>query len=811
MISSYTKDFLREIKHTAGRFISLLFISALGVAIYVGVSFAPPDMRNTANAYFDEQNLMDLKCVSTIGFDDAAIDRLSELAQVRDIDAAYSRDYFVLHGEESVTVRLYSTPGDVNKLLLMNGRFAESDDECVVEGGLLWRLGLSIGDVIEITSENEGEVEYTLERSEYTIVGTVRTPMFVSFDKGSTSIGSGQVDAFIFTSSENFKLPVYTAVYITAADMPYDSFGGEYADKLDVLKEKIEVLGDELNTDIPGAAWYVFDRSVNAGYAGFEEDTMRLKAIAAVFPIIFFLVAALVGLTSMTRMVEEHRSQIGTYKALGYRTPSIVWKYVGYAFLASLVGSGVGLAASRFSLPSVIFNAYRTLYMLPDTVYSKNPGFMLAAAGAAVGSVVGVTLIACLTELRASPAYLMRPRPPAKGQRILLERIGIIWKNLSFSGKVTMRNLMRYKQRFFMTVFGIAGCTALLITGFGLRDSIGDIGNLQFTKITDYDAQVVFNEMASAEKLEEIDGIIDDDTNVISRTVVRQQALKAYGASNAPLDVYCVVTENSGELGEYMLFRERKSKNAVEFADDGVIITEKMSTILGLEKGDILRMMDDDNNSYEIEITGVIEYYINHYVYMNSAVYELIFGHEPAMNTHILKFADNSDDAQSPLVEKLLSKETVRQVVLTTRSINSIVDMVDVTNFVVYVLIIAAGGLALTVLFNLTTINIAERERELATIKVLGFYPGEMAGYIYRENAIITLIGILTGCVFGKFLHLFVVTSAEVELVMFGRDIHLASYLLSAVITVVFAALVNVIMLRKLTGIDMIESLKSVE
>lgn len=803
-MKAYAKNFFRQITSAPGRFISLFFIAALGVYVFAGVSFASPDMRKTAVEYFNDQNLSDLHIISTTGFNDGDINDIkTELGDNYTVEQIYTADVFVENGGSSFVEKVYSLQESLNKIVVTEGRLPASEAECIIDSSTLHTTGKKIGDSIILFDNTIENYLFPLKTKEYTITGICSSPLYITAEKGNTSKGTGSISGYMYVRGENFIYPVYTDVYIRENGRK-NYFSDDYDNNIKDLTERITKVG-KIRAD---GNWYINNNSHNAGYSGFEQDTKRLAAIASVFPIIFFLVAALVGLTSMTRMVEEHRNEIGIYKSLGYSKAAIVWKYTGYALITAVTGSLTGFFAGRFTLPAIIFNAYATLYRLPDINYSYDPKYFIISIAASILCLVGATLLTGMGELTATPADLLRLKPPAKGQHVFLEHITFIWKRLNFTAKVTARNLIRYKQRFFMTVIGIAGCTALLITGFGLRNSINDMALLQFDNIYHFDATILFQDGVESGLYEKI----NSEENISGFTMSRQNTLSAYNFKDEKfVDIHLFVPDNTEDIRDYISLHERKSGKELTVDDDGVIITEKISYFLNLKKGDNILLKDADNNEYTVKINGVTEHYINHYVYISPALYEKIFDKPYVPNSYIVKMTNTASDARLQTSENLLTDSSVLYINYTETSKNNLSDMVNVMDFVVYVLIISAGGLAFTVLFNLTNINIAERIREIATIRVLGFHIGETASYIYRENAILTVFGIAAGCVLGYFLHMFVIITAEVKPAMFARDIHLESYILSAVITVIFALIVNAVMYYRFRKVDMVESLKGVD
>ncbi|MBC8536093.1 FtsX-like permease family protein [Feifania hominis] len=560
----------------------------------------------------------------------------------------------------------------------------------------------------------------------------------------------------------------------------------------------------ELKTPV----WYYYDRSDNAGAKGYYDNADRINAIAQIFPLFFLVVAALVCLTTMTRMVEEQRTQIGTVKALGYGKFAIASKYVLYAVVASLLGSAVGLAVGFWLFPTVIFNAYGIMYQLPDVLTPFHGGLALISTAAAVACTVVSALAACYRELATEPAQLMRPKAPKAGKRIFLERIGFLWNHLGFIQKVTARNLFRYKKRMLMTVVGIAGCAALMLTGFGVKDSINDIIAVQFDEIFHYDLMVILND--EQDGANEVRASVERDDRVGSSMLMLQDTYDAV-ADTGTMEVNLFVPQSGELLGQFVTMRERRSETPVAFDDTGAVITEKLATQLDLSPGDRISLRDSTGKSVEVPISGVMENYTYHYVFLSPALYESCFGEPPAFNGLTITMADGHAGEQEALSKDLLLDDAVLTATSTADIRDQFGDVIRSLDMVVIVLIVAAGALAFVVLYNLTNINVTERIREIATIKVLGFYDREVSAYVYRENMALTLIGTVAGLFGGVLLHHFVIVTAEIDIVMFGRQIQPMSYLYAAVMTFVFAIVVNLVMHQRLKKVSMVESLKSVE
>ena len=581
--------------------------------------------------------------------------------------------------------------------------------------------------------------------------------------------------------------------------------------QLEEAKQEIADAQAEIDK-IENPKWYIQDRSsALSEYDGYGDNADRMRAIGQVFPAVFFLVAALISLTAMTRMVEEQRIQIGTLKALGYGKFSIAGKYIAYALTATLGGSVLGVLFGEKVFPWIIIYAYKIMYQhIPDILVPYHLSYAVQATLIAVLCTLAATIFSCYRELASVPAQLMRPPAPKQGQRILLERVKIIWKHLNFSWKSSIRNLVRYKKRFFMTVFGIGGCMALMVVGFGLKDCIFVIPELQYSSIQTYDAAVYFDAGLSPEDKEEIADSVRDESAVSDELMVRMQNLEVT-AGDETEEVYLTVPESLDDVGNFLDFHSRTKPDVYSLQEDEAILTEKAADVLGVEPGDTVTLEDDDMGEKEVTIGAICENYMGHYLYLSPDYYEELFGKQAQYNGVLIKVKEGQEDQIEKVGSSLLENSNVLNVSYTSSIEDQLDDMLRSLNLVIVVLIISAGMLAFIVLYNLNTINITERKRELATIKVLGFYDTEVAAYVYRENVLLTFIGAVAGMILGWVLLQFVIVTVEVDDVMFGRVIDFTSYLYSFLFTLGFSMFVNWVMYFKLKKIDMVESLKSVE
>ena len=1061
-------DFIREVRHTYSRFLSILLLSALAVAFLVGLRATAPDMEYTADNYYDSHHLMDGYVMSTMGLTQEDLQALAQADGVDQVEGAWSVDATAV---DSI-VSMRSMPEALNLLNVVEGRLPQQVDECVTEQMLLTALGLEIGDTLSVTLEEADQDSLT--RTSYTIVGTVQSPLYVGTDRGSTTLGSGSIDAFVYIPGENFDLDVYTTAYFTGDGMEaLNSYSQAYADQLSALVDSLDPLAQEraslrdeevrseaqkklddarseladaqkelddakkklddaraeldsgwedyesglatleqeikdgqaklnaarsqleesqtryeqgkvdyqeglaqyqegqtayeenlaqldaqqeevakgyeeyydalkpfegtpmydqmveqlapqkakldeaaaqiqagytqlaqvkaqleeskaeldaaqaqlqdaaqqLDTgwaeyqsgqqtldqeeargrsqlaeakaelddgeaeyqkgleeyeqakadaqpeleqaqadidqgqkDLDAMAtceWYVLGRDTNSGFVSYSQDAERVDNLSSIFPVIFFVVAALACLTTMTRMVEEQRTQIGSLKALGFSRLAISRKYIGYAFVASLVGGLIGLGVGATLIPAVIANAFQIMYAIPGLDYKMQLPLFVLAVLAAVACTTGAALWACLSTLIDTPANLMRPRAPKAGKRVFLEYIKPIWRRLSFTWKVSMRNLFRYQKRFWMTVIGIGGCTALIVTGFGLHESIFDVLDKQFDEISLYDATVGLDEDLTEEQKQGIEDYLDGEEAVEDYMFTYQQMMDA-STTGTSYDVYLFAVDDVEEFGRFVDLRHRSDHSPVELDGSGVVIDEKLSELLGVSVGDTITLEGDQR--VEAVVADITENYVYHYVYLTRDLYTQLYGEDYQNNVMLLAYQDGMGvDVSNQTSETLMKMDGVASYSYIATIRDSFEDSMDAINYAVVIIIVAAAALAFVVLYNLTNINITERRSELATLKVLGFYDGETTAYVLRENVFLTIFGVILGLVLGRFLHSWMVLTVEVDLVMFGRTAPPYAYVLAAALTALFSLIVNVAAHFRLKKIDMVESLKTVE
>lgn len=896
------KDFIRNIKGSLGRFFAIMAIVAIGVAFFAGVTASSGDMKHSSDSYYDEYNMNDIRILSSIGFTSQDIEAVSKVYGVKAVYKTNTQDVLVDYdGRENVAhvsgIPVGKASDDdsyINQLRIKEGRLPQNDKECVVKYEDT-RKSMQVGDVISFKSGTEDDINDTFKDTEYTVVGIVYTPCYVSYDLGSSGIGNGHINYCIYVGDDEFKNNYYTECYAVidgAKDM--DTYSDEYKKLIDkyaddikaISKERLDIrkqtvideytrakadkkeelletikknvedsITEQYQAYYPGMdvssmiapyvktayekavaqfdfdavnaeydkkmnetladsdswEWYVLTRESSYSFRDYESSANRMKAIATVFPLFFIIVAGLVCLTTMTRMVEEERGLIGTYKALGYGKATIALKYVIYAFLASLTGAVIGCAAGLRLFPYIIYESWNIIYQMPAIKYASHTILSVVAVASLILVTLIATLYSCYNELSEVPSALMRPKAPKNGKKILLEHT-FIWKHLSFTKKVTMRNIFLYKKRFFMTVIGIAGCGALITAGFGIKDSVQSIIDNQYGQIIHYDNILVFNKNADSDARNNLSDKISSDEYYKSSLMdyAYTAEVKIPGSADDYSTEITVVNDTSAYM-DYVTFRTRRSKKTIELDDSGVIISEKLAKDLNVKEGDNVLIHDEDNKQATVKVSGVMEMYINNYIFMTSEYYSQVFGYTPDNNRILGILTSDGEDIQSVIGDRYLTDNNVKSLTFVKANITRFENMIQSLDLVTWVLIISAGMLAFVVLYNLTNVNISERIREIATIKVLGFYDREVGEYVYRENIILTLIGGVFGLLLGMALHAYIMTTIELDGVMFGTKINISSFLISYGITILFSLLINIFMYPSLKKIPMVESLKSVE
>lgn len=820
------KDTLKEIINTKKRFISILLIVLLGVGFFAGIKVTSPDMQKIVDNYFDDTNSMDIEVISTMGLTNDDIQEIKNIEGVENVVGAYSKDALIKANDKEFVVKVHNLSNDINRVQLKEGRMPENDDECVVETSFLKGTSKNIGDTV-LLEESEDDTAQMLKNKEIKIVGTVMSPLYISRERGSTKLASGKINYYIYVPQTAFSSDIYTEIYLTVKDAKkQDTFSDKYDENVKEIKDKIN--------DIKKPEWYILDRNQNSGFASYTQDTERIENLSKVFPVVFFVIATLISLTSMTRMVEEQRTQIGTLKALGYTKTQIASKYIIYAILATTIGGIIGMAIGFKIIPEIIIRMYRMMYTIPNIITEFNIKIGAMGIGVAMLCTVGATIISCYKELVLSPAALMRPKSPKAGKRVLLEKITWLWKKFSFTQKVTLRNLFRYKKRVLMTIIGILGCTALMVAGFGLRESVSNMIPLQYGEVFKYDINITFKNETSREDAKNGIEQIAKLEEIQEGMSFNMQAVEILNIENTQ-DVQMIIPENTEELRKYISLENRKTKQKYDLNNEGVIITEKLAKLLDIKEGDNITIKNADEQQVEVKVIGITRNYLMHYLYMNPELYKQVFGEEVKYNTMLAKenaeIIEREGDLQNiknkkereeekeqvqekiedRLGKQILENTNISTISFTSKAKSMFDDVMQNMKFVVWILIVAAALLAFVVLYNLANVNISERIRELATIKVLGFYDKEVYEYVGRETVILTVIGILIGLIGGYSLNMFIIKTCELDMLMFDPSISMWSYVYAAGLTVLFTGVVNVATYFALKKIDMIESLKSVE
>ena len=767
---------------TSKRFISILVIVLLGVGFFAGIRAVAPDMKNTLDEYYKDTNMYDIYITSNYGVSDAVIEKLEENYN---IETGYNFDAITTKEEDYATkIISYDEEEKINVPKLIKGRMPENKTEVVIDND--FREEIKIGDEITVDSE-------LLNNKTVTVTGYVESPLYISTERDSTALLSGTIDYYLYMPVDNIISPIKTTAYIKL-DTNESRFSNEYEDVVKAAKK--EIRQDLKEEKLEGQTWYVLDINSNTGFYQYNQDTERIDNVAKVFPLVFFIVAVLICLTTMTRMVEEERSQIGTLKSLGYKDSAIMFKYILYASLATIIGGMIGVLIGYRLLPDLCFEMYKNMYRIGDIRLSYYASLTFQGMIIALLCTLGATIYTCRKTLKESPANLLRPVAPAAGKRVLLERIPIIWNHLSFSHKVTIRNVFRYKKRFLMTIIGIAGCTGLILAGFGLKDCIVKTVPHQYEDIFTYQASISLNEQATEDTIEQI----KENKKVTDTLRVQEESITI---DNKDTNQSVTLMIPAEDLDGFIKLQDRRAKTKYNL-DDGIIITEKLANLLEVEENDTLEFTGTD--SYKEKISHITENYLFHYIYLPKESYK-----EDTYNTVLIKTEEMTENEEKTFATELKEIAGVSSITFTSSTRHIFDDTMDSFAYVSLILIISAGALAFVVLYNLSSVNISERRRELATIKVLGFYDKEVYQYINRENTILTIIGILLGLGIGNILTMYIIKTCEIDMLMFDPTIAVASYIYAILITAAFAILVNIILYFSLKKIDMIESLKSVE
>ena len=940
MGSSMMKTTLREIRQSLGRYLAIMAIVALGVGLFCGLKVTRDVMVKSAQQYFEERQLYDISLLSTVGFDTDVAKQLSRREKVLDAQGAVSTDALLLdaQGKESA-LKVYSLLDQQNLPVLVSGRLPQNAQECVVDAQAFGKD--AVGTMLTLSENNEEDTEELFAHKQFHVVGTVNSPYYANYERGTTSLGNGTIRGFMLVLKDAFDCDYDTEIFVRlntegaaiysedydaqlaevaswlqdiaqqqaqrqqllkqqaqlqaqrqqilqglnqartaksqtagnaylaqanaqaqaqeqqlqasltqvedglrqvesgldqlelaqselelqeqqlqnsqteleAAQREYDAGLLQYkegsrqlSEGVDEANQQLDEAQDELD-ELEEPDVYLLGRDTNIGYASFDNDSSIVNGIANVFPIFFFLVAALVCVTTMNRMVEEQRTQIGVLKALGYSEGSIMGKYLFYSGSAAGLGCLIGFFGGSILFPYVIWQAYAIMYRMGGICFVFDLRLGLVSLAASMLCSMGTTYLSCRYELMSVPAQLMRPKAPKAGKRILLERLTFVWNRLSFLVKVSIRNVLRYKKRFCMMVVGISGCTALLVTGFGVKDSIANIAGQQFGSVQTYGMSLLMQENYSQGEWEELEDYLREEGRGYTRASERSMDLDLADGKTKPVTV--VIPEDTTRFGNYWDLHT-ESGEPIPFPKQGeAILTAEFARRQGIKEGDTVSLSDEDGNRLTLRIIGLSENYVYNYLYLTADSWESQNGEAPDCRSVYINTEGVADEHR--LLARLMKLDAVSSVTVNQDTLDRFDSMMSSLDYIVLVIIICAGSLAFIVLYNLTNINITERIREIATIKVLGFYPMETAAYVFRENLFLTAIGGSVGLVLGKLLHWFVMEQINIDMVSFPHTVMPLSYGYSLLLTFLFAFIVNLVMFQKLDKINMAESLKSIE
>ena len=808
----------RTVRTFKGRYIALCLIVALSAGFFAGLKLTTDSLRNTGDIYLSEHNFYDYRLYSTLGFADSDVDAFTSLDGVEGAEGSRTVDLLVDYEGTNMAVKILSAPKSINTLSLDAGRMPQKNNEVLADAE---RFGEEdIGKKITLSSFNEAELSASLKEKEYTIVGVVHSPLYIGIDRGTTTIGSGALTSFLYCPEDNFTFTHYTEINVTLKNT--DSiYTEEYKSQVDSHKEKIKKtldtvandryqrLFDALSAYFPGITeetaelyglsaptTYLLTRQENAGYVNFENDSAIVGEVADVLPVFFILIAMLVCITTVTRMVDEERTQLGILKATGFSNGAITAKYMLYAGSATLVGWGVGFFLCTWAIPAIFWLAYNALYNFSPLYYYFSPSMLLITLGASLICILGSAYISARRELVSTPASLIRPRASKGGKRIFFEKLKA-WKRLPFLQKIIFRNMVRYKQRLVMMLFGIGCCCGLLLTAFGVRDSMIPIANLQYGDVQTYTVEATFEGAEQAEK--ELDSIDSIEYMTTQKSLVDIKAEKTMNS------VSLIAYDNWQELSQYWSLcsdGEALSKPT----GNNVLINNKIADTLDLKVGDTLEIKNASMETTTVRVGGIYENYIFSYIFMEKVLYESAFG-EYEKNTAFI----STDKSGEELGEYLTELDSITSISDLTKTKDQVNDALDCLNYIIWLIVGFCAALAFIVTFNLTNINLAERSREIATVEVLGFYPRETNSYVLRENIILSVIASILGIPLGYMFHYVVMSMVVVD--SFAFKIHIApqSYFYAVALTLVFAVLVNLFMRRQIKKIPMVESLKAVE
>ena len=849
------KDALSSLNHSWGRFIGITLLMAVSAFTFIGLKMAGPDMKNTAQTYYQEVNLADLTVSSNYGLDKNDTQTIKNQAKKATLDFGYLQDATINNSKTSL--RVLSESKNISTSQLISGNFPKKDNQIAIS--YLLRNKYHIGEWITLNEHSN------LKNSRFKIVGFIRPSEYTDKSNlGQTNVGTGQLSGVAIVKKSAFKAQSYSIARIrfnkTKELDPYSSTYQKFIDnkkerltnslkqsgklkKVEVdnnfkaaqeqikqakaqiqlaennglemtkEKEKLEKQQKKLNEQkqemkqLGSISYYVNDRKNDSGYDTYQSNSEKIELITNIFPVFLFAVAALVSFSTMTRFIDEERQNIGVLRALGYSKLDTSLKFVIYSLTAALTGVFIGAIGGYWILPRIIFNAYTANLTLTNFQSGFSWKYLFLTFLISILCTTGAAVIQLFIVLRAKTSELLLPKPPKNGSRILLEKIKPFWQHLSFNYKVTLRNIFRYKVKMIMTILGIAGCTGLLMMGFGIRDSLAGIGQKQYSEIIKYDLIAIDKNSLSSEQSSRLNQKLSSSQVNKYLPVYFENVSKKIAGTNQDLSI--IVPEKSSQISKYISLRNRSSSQKINLNSRGIVISEKLAKLLNLSIGDELSLVTTNGKKVKLPISNICEMYMGHYVLMNSNVYQKYFNKKVNSNAQLIEL--NNKKQTNSFANSLMKTGAVSAINLNTNNQQIIDSLIQSMNKVIFLLIGLAALLAVVVIFTLTTTNLEERMREIATLKVLGFYNNEASLYIYRETIILSIFGILIGFLIGNWLHGFIIDNLSPLNAMFRPGILFSNYLLSALIPLVITGIMAIFVNRKIKEVNMLEALKSVD
>lgn len=816
-IRTVIKMVKRSIRAFPGRYAALLFIVALSAGFFAGLKVTKDAMVHTGDVFLTEQKFYDFRLFSTLGFTGEDVKRLEQIPGVSLAEGTNTVDLMLAYHDSDRAYKVLALPEKINLPALAEGRMPENASECL---GDKERFSTEdLGKVISVSGDNKALTAKEFAGKQFTLVGLVDSPLYLGIDRGSTDIGSGVVHSFLYVPKENFSGDVFSEVSLVLkekASLYSDEYNELVEDKKEQVMKECEALATERYEEllqgfgltpeqgafagIEAPETFVLTRSENAGYVNFKNDTAIVSGIANIFPVFFILIAILVCMTTMTRMVDEERTQIGVLKALGYGTGAIMSKYLLYAGSATIIGWAIGFFFCTWGIPKVFWIAYNALYDFAPLAYMFRLPLAAVTLAVSLAGILGSTYVSCRRELVSVPATLIRPRAAKNGKRIFLERIPLLWRRFSFLQKITVRNMFRYKKRLVMMVIGISCCAGLVVTAFGAGDSMRNISKRQFSEVQTYDMEVSF----LPEQRTEAEDTLKAISQVKAYLPVTQQRVEVLkGEIVSGVTLYCV--EQPEHLSEFWDLHEGDERIAYPKKGE-VVINAKLADRLEIEVGDSIEVRNTGMEALKAKVSGIFDNYIYNYLFVSEESYKECF-EDIGVNTLLLSVEGEGER----VAEDLTRSEAISNVSMLSTLGNNIETALSCLDYIILMVVLFAGALAFVVIFNLTNINLAERSREIATVQVLGFYPKETQSYVLRENLILSVIASIVGLPVGILFHRAVMMLIRIDLLKFPFEIAPKSYVYSFLCTVLFAVVVNMFMRRQIEKIPMAESLKAVE